>query len=198
VQSDKSCVCLQTFSTPPFGKPARIFVCLSADQGLDPLLKRVFTMGENRLLQTTMSLVEQSGETRDSRPFDRVEKSLAALQIFIGIGAVPAGIGLILDPTGGNLSMPLSMLDHSPFEDFLIPGLVLMTVNGFGSLIGALLTLRRHRSAGDVAFGLGVFLMAWIFLQVYWIRMLHWLHPLYFGLGLLETILGLTLRRRSV
>ena len=61
----------------------------------------------------------------------RLSKALGILQLFIGLGAVAGGLGLVLEPDGSNLGMPLSMLEHSPFSDFLIPGLVLLLVNGF-------------------------------------------------------------------
>ena len=32
---------------------------------------------------------------------------LGALQIFIGLGAVAGGLGLVLDPSGANLGIPL-------------------------------------------------------------------------------------------
>ena len=42
---------------------------------------------------------------------------------------------------------------------------------------------------------LGGFLMAWIIIQVYWFAAFHWLHALYLGLGLLEFILGWSVRK---
>lgn len=43
-----------------------------------------------------------------------------------------------MDPTGGGMGMDASVLAGSPFPDFLIPGMVLLAVNGLGSLVGAL------------------------------------------------------------
>jgi hypothetical protein len=70
-------------------------------------------------------------------------------------------------------------------------------VNGFGNVAGGILTLARTARFGEAAMGLGVFLMAWIVLQVYWIQQLHWLHPLYFGLGALELGVGARLRWKA-
>lgn len=68
----------------------------------------------------------------------RLAKALGILQLFIGLGAVAGGLGLVLESDGSNLGMPLSMLEHSPFSDFLIPGLVLLIVNGFILSIGCI------------------------------------------------------------
>ena len=120
---------------------------------------------------------------------------LGILQVFIGLGAVAGGGGMVIDPSGSSLEMPLEMLRDSPFSDFLIPGIVLLTVNGFCSLGGAFLTFRRHRLTGLAAIGLGLFLVAWIVIQVYWVGGIHWLHVLFFGLGVVELFLGVLLIR---
>ena len=125
----------------------------------------------------------------------RLVIGLGALQVFIGLGAVGGGLGLILDPSGSNLGIPLELLKGTPFSSFLVPGIVLLAVNGFGSLIGASATFKRHRRAGEIAMALGFFLVAWILIQIYWFSSFHWLHVLYLGLGLLELALGWLLRK---
>jgi hypothetical protein len=120
---------------------------------------------------------------------------LGVLQAFIGLGAVGGGLGLVLEPSGAILGIPLEMLENSPFSTYLVPGIVLFTINGLGSLVGAAKSFTRYRYAGETAMALGVFLVAWIMLQVYWFAALHWLHALYFGLGILEFVLGWSLRK---
>ncbi|MCA9931286.1 MAG: hypothetical protein KC419_22530 [Anaerolineales bacterium] len=118
-------------------------------------------------------------------------KTLGILQIFIGIGAVPVGLMFIVDPTGASLGFPLEWLADTLFQNYLVPGIFLFTVNGIGSLIGAFLTLRRHPSASLAAVGLGAFLMAWIVVQVITLGPPpHWLQILYFVLGAVELLLG--------
>ena len=78
---------------------------------------------------------------------------LGMLQTFIGIGAVPAGISMIFDPSGGSLGMSLDMLTNTPFSDFLIPGIFLLAINGIGSLIGGAASFLRYRLAGELAVG---------------------------------------------
>ena len=119
---------------------------------------------------------------------------LGILQLLIGLGAVGGGLLLILDPSGSNLGIPIELLKSTPFLTYLVPGIVLLVVNGLGSLVGAAASFTRHRFAGETAMALGVFLVAWILLQVYWFTGFHWLHALYLGLGLLESILGWLLK----
>ena len=120
---------------------------------------------------------------------------LVGLQIFIGLGAVGGGLLLILKPSGAILGLPLDILQNSPFSNYLVPGIILLLVNGLGSLGGAAASFQRYRYAGETAMALGVFLAVWIIFQVYWIADFHWVHALYLGLGLLELILGLLLRK---
>ena len=120
---------------------------------------------------------------------------LVILQIFIGIGAVPTGISMIIDPSGSMLGMPLDMLINSPFSDFLIPGILLLAINGIGSLLGGVASYLRYRFAGEIAAGLGTFLIMWIVAQVWWMG-IHWLHILYIVFGIIELILGLMLQKK--
>ena len=120
---------------------------------------------------------------------------LGILQLFVGIGGIGGGIGLLSDPTGGNIGMPMEFLETTPFSDFLIPGLVLFAVNGVGQLVGGVMTLAAKRRYPEVATAFGVFLMVWIVAQVWWIGLLHWLQPLYFCLGGIELMLVRRARR---
>ncbi|KAA3654297.1 MAG: hypothetical protein DWQ10_17920 [Calditrichaeota bacterium] len=119
---------------------------------------------------------------------------LCTLQLFIGIGAVPAGLAMVADPSGSNLGMYVEMLANSPFNDFFIPGIFLLSINGIGSILGGIASFWRYRYAGEFAIGLGIFLVFWIIAQVWWIG-IHWLHILYFSLGIIEMVLGLMLRK---
>jgi hypothetical protein len=116
------------------------------------------------------------------------------LQIFIGFGAVVCGFLMIINPDGSILNMPLSILNGSPFQNYLIPGLILLTVNGLGNMYSGILSFRKHKYAGFTGIIFGMGLMIWIFVQVSMIGGGHWLQYLYFVLGLIETLLGFEIR----
>ena len=122
---------------------------------------------------------------------------LGVLQAFIGVGAVAGGLGLALDPSGASLGVPLELLENTPFATFLIPGIILFAINGLGSLAGAVASFARHRYAGEAAMAFGGFLVAWILVQVYWMSGFHWLHSLYLSLGIIEAVLGWSVRRTA-
>ena len=122
---------------------------------------------------------------------------LGVLQALIGIGAVAGGLMLVMDPSGETLGVPLELLADTPFAIFLVPGIVLFTVNGLGNLAGAVASFARHRYAGEAAMALGAFLVSWILVQVYWMSGFHWLHGLYLTLGVVEALLGWSVRRTA-
>lgn len=115
----------------------------------------------------------------------------AIMQAFNGLSGIVGGFGLLGDPSGAALNMQLEWLASTPFSDFLIPGIVLFSINGLGNLAGFILSLRRHSKAGELAAFLGLIMMVWIISQVAWIGYKNFLQPLYFGTGLLQMMLGL-------
>lgn len=120
---------------------------------------------------------------------------LVALQVFIGLGGVAGGFGLVTEPNGANLGFFVEWLSTSPFSDYLIPGFILLVVIGVGSLAGGVLSILRYRHAGEIAAALGALLMIWIAAQVWWVGLTTRLQPLFFSLGAVELALGLLLRR---
>ncbi len=53
---------------------------------------------------------------------------LIILIVFQSISGLIGGIGLLIDPSGSYLKMPMFFLRNTPFKDYLIPALVLFFV----------------------------------------------------------------------
>lgn len=120
---------------------------------------------------------------------------LGILQVFIGVGAIPAGLSMIINPNGNELGMNIEMLANSPFPNFLIPGIFLLTINGVLSTFAGVLTFKLHRFSTHFAIGLGTFLILWIIAQIWWLG-IHWLHVFYLILGIIELIFAIALRKQ--
>ena len=123
---------------------------------------------------------------------------LGALQALIGLGAIGGGLLLVVDPSGSALGVPASLLEGSIFPNFLIPGIFLMVVNGFGSVIGAIFSFTKRQYTQGIAIVLGVILVSWIVIQVIIISSIGWLHGIYFILGIIELWLGMYIKRHIV
>ncbi|HTP13979.1 MAG TPA: hypothetical protein VMM37_10120, partial [Bacteroidota bacterium] len=112
------------------------------------------------------------------------------VQLIVGFSSFVSGILMIVFPSGKVFQAPPDMLNGSPFRDFLIPGIILMSVNGVGQLGAGILTFRHHPSAGLVGAVFGLGLVIWIFVQVNMIGGGNALQYCYFALGVIETALS--------
>jgi len=75
---------------------------------------------------------------------------LLFLLAFVGIGAGFGGGVLIISPDGKLFGMPLSLLKNSPFNSFLIPGIILFSVLGIVpcALVWALIKKNQKQLSG--------------------------------------------------
>lgn len=91
--------------------------------------------------------------------------ALTLLVLIQAIGGIPAGLGMVLDPID-NIGMPLDTLQGSPFDDFLIPGLILMIVLGVLPLIVFFGLILRYRWSWWLSLAVGGGLVIWIATEV--------------------------------
>jgi hypothetical protein len=122
---------------------------------------------------------------------------LGLIMVFVALGAIPAGISLILKPDGTGLRMSLDYLKDSPFKDFFIPGLFLLIVNGLLNVAGTILCFMRNKHAAILGLLLGIALLLWIVIQVYSIGLVSFMQPLFFCIGLAEILLSAGLIRKD-
>ena len=130
-------------------------------------------------------------ETR--RP--RIGLALLVIVALTGLGALPAGIGLLADPSGANLGMSPEILAGGPFDDFTVPGLFLLLVLGLGAAIPVRGLWARKAWGATAALAYGVVLLAWITVQALIIGIVSPLQPVYGTVGLLITAFALAVRR---
>jgi hypothetical protein len=105
------------------------------------------------------------------------------LLFFTGITALLGGGALIFDPSGGPLKMDTAMLSGSPFDNFLIPGLILFLFVGVSGIIIAFLMIGDKSYSTRLVLNQGIVLIVWITAQVLMIQQFHILQMLYFAIG---------------
>jgi hypothetical protein len=113
---------------------------------------------------------------------------LIGLILFQGISGLFGGFALIIDQTGELLQMPLSMLEGSPFDTFLIPGIILLTVLGIFPMVVFYGLWKRSNWAWMGALRVSVALIIWIGVEI-WMIGYHSEPPLQLVYGLLGVIL---------
>jgi hypothetical protein len=114
---------------------------------------------------------------------------------FLGVTSIAGSIPMILDPSGSLLHMPLSLLAHSPFRNFLIPGIILLVTNGLVVIVVMAAAVRRVAGYGNLVAAQGVVIVGWISVEVIFLRTVVWAHYVYWAVGLILIVFGLVLRR---
>ncbi len=121
-----------------------------------------------------------------------------SLLIFNGLSAVYGGGSLVIDPSGEWLQLPIALLERTPFESFLIPGLILLSVNGVLNLVVAFLGIRKRSSFPAATTACGALLVIWLTVQIILIGQFYAPAHLTYGLvGVAMVFVGWRLRALS-
>ncbi len=119
---------------------------------------------------------------------------LLILVSFIAITATLSGLLMITNPGGEIMSMPLSLLKGTPFNDFQIPGILLTVLVGGVNLAAVFYNVQRHKNRYNWAIAGGIMISGWIITQLVLIQVAHWLHFIYLGIGLLIVLIAYQLK----
>jgi hypothetical protein len=129
---------------------------------------------------------------------------LALLHLFLGINGLAGGVLLFIKPDGSLLGMQKNWLEHSPFTNYLIPGLLLATFLGLLPLLtftGLItknnwrfpegLNIYKNRSwAWTYSLYTGIIAIFWITIQLI-LTQYFWIQPVIIFIGLFIIILSL-------
>jgi len=85
---------------------------------------------------------------------------------FQGLSGLAGGLGLMVDPSGATIGLPITLLEGSVFGDFLIPGVILFSVLGVVPSFVLLGFLADRSWARVAALWVGMALVAWIVIEV--------------------------------
>lgn len=123
---------------------------------------------------------------------------LLILLAFLGLGALGGGGALVFSPSGELMGMPLSLLNRSPFTNFLVPGLILFGVLGLVPCLLVVALLKKP--ASNVAEQLNLLpdmhwswtcciyvviaLIIWIQVEMIVIYGIHWSQTFYMFLAI--------------
>ncbi|HTL80667.1 MAG TPA: hypothetical protein VL651_03120 [Bacteroidia bacterium] len=122
------------------------------------------------------------------------------LLLFNGIGALYGGWKLITDPSGTSLGLSLDFLEHSPFRNYLFPGITLFCLNGLLSLFICYSVIAKKKYYPFLVLMQGLLLTGWIVIQLLMLQFVFFLHFVMGGTGLVLILLGIGLfieRKRS-
>ncbi|HEV2195065.1 MAG TPA: hypothetical protein VGR55_05765 [Candidatus Acidoferrum sp.] len=118
---------------------------------------------------------------------------LLVLLVLNGLGGVAGGIALMKNV----MPFPEVWLQHTPFQSYFVPGLILCLVVGGGHLVAAFILLWRTSVARIASLIAGLVLMGWMAGEL---RLIGFQAPIqvwFVTMGLLEIGLSFTRLRRS-
>ncbi len=121
---------------------------------------------------------------------------LGGVLLFVGVGGLAGGVPLLLDPSGASLGMELTVLAGSPFSSYLIPGLVVLVINGLLPCVLGFAAIRQHRRSGDMGIGYGIWLIGYMVAQVWWIGLIAGIQYLFLAMGFITLSLGVLVRKQ--
>lgn len=124
--------------------------------------------------------------------------SLIFLVSLVAISAFPSGILLMYQPNGSLLGLSVSMLESSSFQNFFIPGLILMGLVGGSSLASLFLLLMGKANAYKFSMAAGVILFFWIITQMTMVHYYQWLQGCYLVIALFISLLSYQLMGKTV
>jgi hypothetical protein len=115
--------------------------------------------------------------------------------VFLGLSALAGAIPMLLHPAGGSSFLPPSLLEHSPFRSYLIPGLLLLVANGLLSFQVLWLTILNRPGYALWIGAQGCVLAGWLMAEIWLLRVVSWLHFVYGAIAMVLIISGVLLRR---
>jgi hypothetical protein len=135
----------------------------------------------------TMSLASEDRSPR---------RTLVGLCLFTGLAASANGLAFVLRPDGSWQRAPFSLLEHAPFPDFFLPGLLLWALVGLSNLIAvaALVSLPRRRLAATLALVGGAAVTGFVVGEMLLLRRMSWLQVFHLAVGLATIAQALSLR----
>ena len=120
------------------------------------------------------------------------------LLLLNGFGAIYGGFLLISDPSGSKLQLPMAFLEHSPFNNYLIPGIILITVNGLFSFITLGAILLKKDKYYWLIIAQSILLGGWIIIQMLMLRIFYPpLHLTFLIIGTCLLLCGLYLKQKQ-
>jgi hypothetical protein len=120
-----------------------------------------------------------------------------SLLLLTAINATVAGVLFTIDPTGHAMGMSVSYIKESPFNSYLIPGIVLLIVNGLLNFIVAYVVFKKMLFAPIWVIVQGTLLNGWIVIQVVMVKDISVLHIIMFTIGTILIMTGFLLLKST-
>ena len=117
---------------------------------------------------------------------------LLVLETITGLSSVIGGIGLIT----GWLDVSKSHLEQTPFNSYVIPGLILLFGVGALLMAAAWIVKSNGKYALEASLAAGFMLLGWFSVQIIMIGLFSWLQPILATAGITIAVIAVAASRR--
>ncbi|NLY71993.1 MAG: hypothetical protein GX076_10010 [Clostridiales bacterium] len=122
-----------------------------------------------------------------------VNRVLAALNLFVGACAIVGGLAAIISPEEP-FGITVDLLKGTPFDNYLIPGILLFIVIGIGSIVSAFLLLRYDlKYQGYISSVFSWAVIIYLVVQYIMTDLVLPIHILLFIIGIVEVALSIVI-----
>jgi hypothetical protein len=121
----------------------------------------------------------------------RLQIGTAVLTGTIALSAYAGVVGLV----GGAISFGETINARLPYQSLFLAGMALLLVVAAPMTAAAVACLRDLHYASELVIGAGLLLVAWIAIELAFIKSYSWFHPTYLGLAMQVLISGWLLER---
>lgn len=118
------------------------------------------------------------------------------LLFLLGSSAIGGGWMLISDPSGNSMQLPIDLLSQTPFDTYLVPGVILLVALGFLSIVACILTIRQTQHYTLLLILQGGILFIWLTTEVILNREFYYTlyHVPFYTISLILIAIGIRLR----
>ena len=121
------------------------------------------------------------------------------LLLLLGGGGIYGGWMLVTAPSGEKFEWTVEILKNTPFKNFLIPGIILIVVNGILPLAVMVMTLMIHKYYSWLILIQGCMLIGWLSVEILLDRDLFVpeMHYPFYAIGLFLVLISVILIKSS-
>lgn len=123
-----------------------------------------------------------------------MKSALFILIMFVALTSIVSGLLMISDPPGRLLNLSTDLLRNTEFKNFLIPGILLVTV-GCVNLFAGFCIAQQYHSRYKWSIVGGLFISGWILVQIFMIDAFHPLQIFYLLIGIAIIYLAVQLEK---
>ncbi len=123
---------------------------------------------------------------------------ILVLLFLLGVTALQGGLMLALDPSGNSIQLPSQWITNTIFGNYFIPGLALLSILGIGSLVIAVLVIKKYKYGYLMTAAQGSAVLFWLFVQIISIGQYFFLQTVYAVIGLMLFYGGWRLHRQAI